>query len=112
MSMDHTGLAAALKTWRGCTPERPRGTITQREAAEIIGLPYDTLREIERSGTFRYPRLLINAIAGAVEARKRAACSAHSCASCFPALAFSRMAWAMRRASCDMTAACRLRQPN
>lgn len=55
-------LAAALKSWRGCTAERPRGTITQREAAERLGIPYDTLREIERGGSFRYPRLLLHAM--------------------------------------------------
>lgn len=62
MSTSTIDLAASLKAWRGCTPDRPRGTITQREAAERLGIPYDTLREIERSGTFRYPLLLINAM--------------------------------------------------
>lgn len=61
---DAFDIAAALKQWRGCTPDRPRGVITQQKAAALLGIPYNTLREIERSGTFRYPLLLKNAMAG------------------------------------------------
>ena len=58
-------LSAALKAWRGCTPEKPRGTITQREAAEIIGLSYAAIRKVEQTGEFSMPVLLINALKGA-----------------------------------------------
>lgn len=64
-ALNPTNLSAVLKAWRGCTPEKPRGTITQREAAEIIGLSYAAIRKVEQTGEFSMPGLLINALKGA-----------------------------------------------
>lgn len=60
--MTDTTLADRLRAWRGCTSERPRGGVSQRRAAELLGVSYDTIRRIERGGSFAHPALLILAM--------------------------------------------------
>ena len=47
-------LARQVKAWRG--------RVSAKRAAELLGLPYRTLQNIEFGRGFRYPRLLRHAL--------------------------------------------------